>query len=246
MAMATNYDTIAGEYKVAKRQPWRTLIESYTLMGLIGDLAGKEVLDLACGEGYYTRLLRQSGAARVVGVDISSGMIDLARAQEAAQPLGIEYLVQDGRRLHLDTTFDLAVAAYLLSYARNRNELEAMCRGIARCVKPGGRFIAATANPLLDFGRLPSYRPYGFDLSAGGEIRDGTPVTMTIYLDESSVRLENYFLSAQTHEAALQAAGFGDIVWERPQLSPAVVCRDRDYWDTFLTAPPMIFIHCRM
>ena len=88
--MGTDYDRIATKYKRAKLQPWRAHLEQYTLLRLAGDLAGKAVIDLACGEGYYTRLLRQAGAARVVGVDLSHEMIGLADAQEALEPLGIE------------------------------------------------------------------------------------------------------------------------------------------------------------
>jgi hypothetical protein len=41
--MTTNYDTIAEQYKRAKRQPWRAHIEAYTLMGLPGESAfGRE------------------------------------------------------------------------------------------------------------------------------------------------------------------------------------------------------------
>src|SRR5581483_1962544 len=71
--MTTNYDPIAEKYKRAKQQPWRTHVESYTLMELIGNVAGKSVVDLACGEGYYTRMLRHAGAAKAVGVDLSQG-----------------------------------------------------------------------------------------------------------------------------------------------------------------------------
>ena len=145
--MTTDYDSIAEEYKRAKLQPWRQHIESFTLMGLIGGLAGKAVVDLACGEGFYTRLLRQHGAAKVLGVDLSERMVGLARAQEANNPLGIEYVVGDGKNLALGAEYDLAVAAYLLNYARNRDELDAMCRGIARCLKPGGRFVSVNTNP---------------------------------------------------------------------------------------------------
>ena len=52
-------------------------------MELIGDPTGKDVLDVACGEGFYSRLIRQRGAAKVVGVDLSAGMVELARKQEA-------------------------------------------------------------------------------------------------------------------------------------------------------------------
>jgi hypothetical protein len=38
--MPTNYDAIAEHYRRAKLQPWRSFIESFTLLGLIGDLTG--------------------------------------------------------------------------------------------------------------------------------------------------------------------------------------------------------------
>src|SRR5438067_1988420 len=113
--MDTNYDRISKEYKRSKLQPWRTHIENYTLFRLVGDVKGKAVIDLACGEGYYTRQLRERGADRVVGVDLSQGMIDLAAAQEARSPLDIEYVVQDVRQLAPPRRFDLAVAGYLLN-----------------------------------------------------------------------------------------------------------------------------------
>ena len=56
--MDTDYDRIAEQYKRAKLQPWRTHIERYTLLRLLVDVRGKTVIDLACGEGYYTRELR--------------------------------------------------------------------------------------------------------------------------------------------------------------------------------------------
>ena len=69
--MTTDYNQIANQYKKAKEQPWRTRVELFSLMNLIGDLAGKPVVDVACGEGWLTRKLRQAGGAEVVGVDIS-------------------------------------------------------------------------------------------------------------------------------------------------------------------------------
>jgi toxoflavin synthase len=49
--MTTNYDPIAEQYKRSKQQPWRTHIEAFTLMRLIGDPTSKAVVDIACGEG---------------------------------------------------------------------------------------------------------------------------------------------------------------------------------------------------
>jgi 2-polyprenyl-3-methyl-5-hydroxy-6-metoxy-1,4-benzoquinol methylase len=115
--MDTDYDRIADQYKRAKLEPWRTHIEHYTLLRLVGYVAGKAAIDLACGEGYYTRALRLQGAARVVGVDLSRAMIGLAKTEEARRPLGVEYRLGDVRTLEVPEKFDLAFAAYLLNYA---------------------------------------------------------------------------------------------------------------------------------
>ena len=130
--MTTKYDGIAKEYQASKLQPWRTHVERYTLLRLTGDVRGLRTLDLACGEGYYTRLLRRLGADPVVGVDLSHAMIDLAHAQEVAEPLGIRYCVGDARSVDERPRADLVFAAYLLNYARNYAELLAMCEAIAR------------------------------------------------------------------------------------------------------------------
>ncbi len=243
--MTTDYNAIAEEYKRAKRQPWRNYIESFTLMSLVGGLAGKAVVDLACGEGFYTRLLRQHGAAKSTGVDLSQRMVELAQAQERECPLGIEYLVGDGRRLALEAKYDLTVAAYLLNYAKNRDELEAMCRGIAACLKPGGRFVTANTNPGLDFRSAPSYRKYGFETHIDAQRREGTPITWTFFLEGSSFSIENYYLDVATHEAALRSAGFREVRWHQPLLSPkSEPSFDREFWGSFLENSPVIFLEC--
>jgi toxoflavin synthase len=243
--MPTDYDAIANDYKRAKLQPWRSFIESFTLMNLVGDLAAKLVVDLACGEGFYTRLLRLQGATKVVGVDLSEAMIELARAEERKYPLGIEYEVQDARDLRLNEEFDLAIAAYLLNYARSREDLTSMTRGIARCLKPGGRFITANTNPGANLLALPSFHKYGFELRTGNGLIEGAPITWVFHLESGSIEVENYYLSPATHEEALRAAGFREVRWHGPQLSPlGEAAQGRDYWSDFLTDPPLIFIEC--
>lgn len=242
--MTTDYDPIAEQYKRSKQQPWRTYIESFTLMASIGDLAGKTVVDLACGEGYYTRLLRQQGAARVLGVDLSEGMIELARKQEKEHRLGVEYCVGDARSLTLAPDNDLVVAAYLLNYASNRAELGAMCRGIASCLKPGGRFVTVNSSPALDFRTAPSYRKYGFETKVA-DLREGAPITWTFYLEDGAFSIENYYLDVAIHEEAFRAAGFREIRWHTPRLSPeGEVAFGRAFWTSFLDHPPVIFIEC--
>ena len=243
--MTTDYDPIAEQYKRSKLQPWRAHIEAYTLVGLLGDLAGKSLVDVACGDGYYTRRVRALGAGKVLGVDLSQRMVDLARAQEAQHALGIEYEVADARDLRLAEACDLAVAAYLLNYARDAAELGAMCRSLARGLKPGGRFVTVNQSAALDFRAAPSYRTYGFETTALGEWREGAPITWTFYLDDGPFSIENYHLDVATHEEALRSAGFREIRWHPPRLSPeGESAFGWEFWRVFLDHSPITFIEC--
>ena len=243
--MTTNYDPIAEQYKRSKQQPWRTYIEAFGLLQLLGDPTNLSVLDMACGEGFYTRMARQRGAARVTGVDLSEGMIQLARKQEDTHKLGIEYVVGDARQFKPATAYDIVMAAYLLNYASTRQELQAMCDAISRCLKPGGRFVTVNSSAALNFSTAPSYRKYGFEASTGGEWREGTPVTWTFFLDDGAFSIENYHLDEATHESAFQAAGFREIRWHEPRVSPeGEAAHGRPFWTDFLNNSPITLIEC--
>ena len=116
--MSTDYDAVAEEYKRSKLAPWRTYLERCSLLNLLGEVRGKSVLDLACGEGFYSRLVRERGAGRVVGVDWSSGMIGLAIAAEKESPLGLKYRVGDAMAYQTDERFDIVAAG---RWCMNRN-----------------------------------------------------------------------------------------------------------------------------
>jgi ubiquinone/menaquinone biosynthesis C-methylase UbiE len=245
--MTTNYDPIAEQYQRSKQQPWRTFIECFTLQELIGDLRGMAVLDVACGEGFYSRMIRQCGAARVKGVDLSPGMIELAQRQEAQHQLGIEYVVGDARQLPATEQFDLVVAAYLLNYARSRDELESMCNGIARSLKPTGRFVTVNCNPALAFPNAPSYRSYGFETSVLGNWQEGAPIKWTFHLADGAFDIENYHLNVAIHEEAFRRAGFREVRWHAARLSPdGLIAHGWEFWTTFLDHPPVTFIECLM
>lgn len=243
--MATNYDTIAADYKRAKQQPWRYFIERYTLLRLIGNLEGLAVLDLACGEGYYTRELRHRGAGKVVGVDLSEGMVKLAREEEARNPLGIEYDVGDARTFDGPQRFDLVVAAYLLNYASTKEELTSMCLAVARALRPGGRFVTVNNNPDQPPEFFATSRQFGFVKSTPGKLQEGAPIIYTIFQDEGSFDITNYWLSTRAHEECLGAAGLREVRWHPPRVSPEAQPSVGDiFWEPFLNHPPITFLEC--
>lgn len=247
--MVTNYDPIAEQYRRSKHQPWREHIECFTFMKLIGDTRGLNVLDVACGEGFYTRMVRRQGAAKVIGVDLSPGMVELASQQEARFLQGIEYIVGDARDLSNFGPVDLVIAAYLLNYASDQTTLLSMCRGITSVLKPGGRFVSVNCSPFLHFPQAPSYRKYGFETSVIGDWGVGTPIRWTFHLADSSFEIENYHLDKATHESVFREAGFREIKWSSPELSPQAAAKvpqeDGEYWHDLLHHSPIAFIECR-
>ncbi|MGA8182244.1 MAG: class I SAM-dependent methyltransferase [Terriglobia bacterium] len=242
--MGTDYDLIAEQYKRSKLSPWRTYIEQYTLLELLGDVRGQSVLDMACGEGYYSRAFKRLGARRVVGIDLSSKMIELARAGEAESRLGVEYVVGDATTYKPDEPFDIVAAAYLLNYADTGEKLFAMCQAVSRSLRPGGRFVTVNNNPSQSPQRFAATEKYGFIKSAGEELRAGTPITYTILQDGSTFTFDNYYLSISAHEQALESVGLRDVEWVAPRLSPQW-SDDPAYWDEFFNDPSIIFLQCR-
>ena len=162
------------------------------------------MIDLACGEGHYTRILRQLGASRIVGVDLSRAMIGLAEAEESRRPLGIEYRVGDVRTLEMSGEFDLAFAAYLLNYAHSAEELTQMCRAVARVLRPGGRFVTANGNPAEPIVDFPAASDYGFSKRVEGELMEGASIVLQFLLPDGSFEVTNYYLGEETMEEAFR------------------------------------------
>lgn len=246
--MPTDYDDgdTAERYLNTYSRPVRSRIEGFTFLNRIGDVTGLDVLDVACGEGHYTRMLKRAGAASVAGFDISAKMIGLARAEEAREPLGIDYSVADARTPVAQQDFDIAVAAYLLVYARDRAELARMCRAVASRVRPGGRFVTLTTNPALySFAPLPDYGKYGFRIRLAEQVSEGAPIELIVPDGGRGLVIENYYLPIEAYDAALHEAGFRDVAVHAPEVSPPPDGVDEgDFWDDYLAAPPAIVIDC--
>ena len=59
-----------------------------------------------------------------------------------------------------------------------------------------------------------------FETSVIGPFREGAPITWSFYLEDGPFVVENYFLSVEIHEEALRAAGYRNVRWYQPMLSP--------------------------
>ncbi|MGD1895095.1 MAG: class I SAM-dependent methyltransferase [Cyclobacteriaceae bacterium] len=233
------YDSIARQYQESKELPFRQYVETYSLFTILGKIKDLTVLDLACGEGFYTRKLAQTSAKEVIGVDISLEMIQLALEQEQKKPLGCQYHVHDAATLPKLGNFDRVVAMYLLNYARSRSELQDFCRAAYRQLRPGGYFVGINDNPLNGYVWYESYRKYGFVKDSIPFRREGTAIKYTFYnSDGGQFQFNNYYFHPNTYEEAFAAAGFTNFQWRSVSLDPAQ--QGNRFWDHFLAHPPII------
>jgi SAM-dependent methyltransferase len=92
--VVARYDEIADFYTVKTGDDVTDPATAGLLALLPDDLAGKRLLDLACGSGRISRVLARRKAT-VVGVDISVALLDKARASEHRDQLGVTYVQGD-------------------------------------------------------------------------------------------------------------------------------------------------------
>jgi toxoflavin synthase len=246
--VAAEYDSIGRKYQESKRLPFRVHVEEHSMFALLPDLEGCSVVDLACGEGIYSRKLLRRGASRVVGVDISPEMVSLARRAEEAEPLGAEYVLADVATVDLGEHFDIALCSFLFNYARNREELRSLVQGVAGLLRSGGRVIGCNdfpENPREHFNR---YRPYGFVKLGASEPRDGSTITYRFYNPDGTVfEIDNYFLPTEAYRLEFKAAGFTSFDWVMPTVSPdGLSSFTPGYWDAYLGSPPMVSLTATM
>ena len=134
---------------------------------------GRRVLDFGCGIGRVAAALAPY-AAEVIGVDVSGGMVEQARARERASNLRFEQV--DGRTLagFDEGAVDLVVAADSFPFLLSAGVLDAQLAEIARVLSPGGDLLAFNwsyrgddAADIADAGAVA--KRHGFDLLRAGE-----------------------------------------------------------------------------
>ncbi|MFD8784063.1 class I SAM-dependent methyltransferase [Kitasatospora sp. NPDC059599] len=241
------YDGIGEAFEGFKSLPLMRYGEVPSFLGMVGDVRGRSVLDLACGTGFYSREFKRRGAAEVLGVDISGEMIAAARAIEQRDPLGLAYEVGDVAELRpLDRRFDIALGVQCLNYAESVAAMERMCRAVHRSLVPGGEFFVLAQNPDYRFD-CPSLETYGFRCEPTGEESETGPrVRVTAFLDPQPISIVASAPRREVFEQSLRTAGFDGLEWVPLQVSEAGVrAYGEAFWADLLAHPPLEMLRCR-
>jgi ubiquinone/menaquinone biosynthesis C-methylase UbiE len=133
------YDDFSGWYERKRHHGYHAMLDELEL-GIVRGLAGgKEVLEVGCGTGLIMRGL-DGRAKRLVGVDISPGMLAEARRR------GFDVFEGQAEKLPFaDESFDLAYSFKVLAHVP---DIELALREMARVLRPGGHLVAEFYNAL--------------------------------------------------------------------------------------------------
>ncbi|MEV6840223.1 class I SAM-dependent methyltransferase [Streptomyces sp. NPDC051133] len=243
---AQQYDEIGEAYEGFKALPLEQYAVVPSFLGMVGDVHGRSVLDLACGTGFYSREFRRRGATEVLGIDISGEMIAVAQQLEERDPLGVRYEVGDVAELRaLEQRFDVVLAVQLFNYAADIATTERMCRNAHRSLKPGGELFALNQSPDFRFDGPPPDK-YGFRSELTGEEAETGPQVRTTALLDPPVSFLANRPRREVYEKSLQAAGFTEVTWVPLTVSDAGVRTfGADHWADFHANPPLEMLRCR-
>ncbi|HEX8246258.1 MAG TPA: class I SAM-dependent methyltransferase [Longimicrobium sp.] len=161
------YDTIADAYAESiEVAPYNAYYERPTMLGLLPPVNGKRILEVGCGEGWYTERLLARGA-HVTGFDASAQMLEHARRRLSALPAEAQARVElreaDLRRpleFAAGAGYDGIVSALVMHYVRDWSIALSEFR---RVLAPGGWLLFSTHHPAADAARLKEGESY-FDV----------------------------------------------------------------------------------
>ena len=212
--IAQMFDTISGNYDGLNRVisfgidvQWRKKV-----LNLVSSSNPKMILDIATGTGDLAILMATTKAEKIIGLDISSGMLEVGKKKIAHKNLSdkIEMLLADSENMPFeDHTFDAITVAFGV---RNFENLEKDLAEILRVLKPNGIFvILETSNPT----KFPYKQGYHFYtkyiLPLIGKLFSKDDVAYG-YLSESA----SVFPFGEALNNILRKVGFINVV-DRPQ-----------------------------
>ncbi|MBT8284984.1 MAG: bifunctional demethylmenaquinone methyltransferase/2-methoxy-6-polyprenyl-1,4-benzoquinol methylase UbiE, partial [Flavobacteriaceae bacterium] len=141
--VTTMFDTISGEYDGLNRVisfgidvKWRKKV-----VGILKTKSPDKILDIATGTGDLAINLVETGASRIVGLDISKGMLEVGKSKVVRKKLEgkVEMIVGDSENLQFeDDSFDAVTVAFGV---RNFENLEKGLAEIYRVLKPKGTLV---------------------------------------------------------------------------------------------------------
>lgn len=235
MSNLNDYNRISDRYQLTSQKPDKQFSSLPTVLGMAGDVSGKVVLDLGCGDGFFTNAIAKQGAYKVFGVDNSEEQINLAKK---SQLKNTEYILGDIFENELPNA-DVVIAPYVLNYATSVDELTTLIRNIFNSLNIGGKLVAVVDLPegrdLMRFGAIKSFK---------GDHNDGSEIMIDLYNQNNHIcTLSAHYYTPDTFERVLSEVGFSNTTWHLPSVSKEGIEKlGKEFWSGYLNSPELGYL----
>ena len=204
--VAQMFDNISEDYDGLNRVislgidvSWRKKV-----VKLVGENNPQQILDIATGTGDLALMMSELNPEKIVGLDISEGMLQVGRQKIAKANLSnkIKMIVGDSESIPFpDNTFDAITVSFGV---RNFENLDKGLTEILRVLKPGGKFVVLETSNPTKFPFKQGYKLYtNYILPIIGKLFSKDKVAYS-YLSETA----NTFPFGKAFNNILQKNGF--------------------------------------
>lgn len=195
-------DWNAEEYNLISEPQFRWGMEVLSALELNGD---ETVIDAGCGSGRLTaQLLERLPKGRVIALDASTSMLDVAKRELARFGDRVTFQQADLGELLLDPVADVIFSTATFHWVMDH---DALFHGLHRALKPGGRLHAQCGGA----GNISKHLQLAFDVASNGPWAD--------QLD--GLTYPTYFATAEDSQRRLEAAGFKEArAWLKDAPTP--------------------------
>jgi len=204
----TQYDQMSKEWnEMVGKDPVKALLQYRAVLNCLGDVKGKEVLDIGSGNGAFARLLSDGEhGAKVTAYEVSSALVEKSREMQSD---GVEYQVADQHTFKTEKRFDDAVAINVLNYAENYDELFAFFKSTFEHLKEGGKMTALVFNP--------DFKSFGQNILNRRIEKVGDDNEMAVIFINPETKVETratfFYFTKDEFERASKEAGFRKLEW---------------------------------
>jgi ubiquinone/menaquinone biosynthesis C-methylase UbiE len=177
--MKTDWDNVANWYDsyLKGEDTYQAQVVAPNLLRMLAPEKGERILDIACGQGYFAKLIAHTGAT-VVGIDQSTALIAKAKEQATAHE---EYIVSDAQKLS-ELTLKSVDAAFTVLALENIKNIQSVFDGAYGLLKKNGRMVLVLLHPAF---RIPQHSDWAYDNKKGIQYR-----TIEKYMSEVAISIE--------------------------------------------------------
>lgn len=173
----TDWDNMAQWYDahLEGADTYQAKVIAPNLLRILEIKPKEQILDLACGQGYFSRIVRDSGAV-VTGIDLSKDLVALAKEKSS----DIFYTVASASDTKLNNESFKKVFTVLAF--ENIKDIDSVMLEVNRILEREGKFVLVMLHPAF---RIPQHSDWGFDTKAETQYR-----RVDKYLSEVKIDIE--------------------------------------------------------